>query len=107
MYFYVLPAHVFTLFALFLPTVAQNSSSTDYLNSVEQALQNAGLTSFAATAMRLANTSIIQNLLTVLPGGNFTLFVPNNQACESDSAKFFYCFEQITSHQRSRVGLFQ
>ncbi|KAF9043849.1 FAS1 domain-containing protein [Hymenopellis radicata] len=66
-----------TLLALAFPAFAQNP---DYLNTIAQALQRAGLTSLASAAARLTNTTTGQTLLNRLPNGNFTLFAPDNEA---------------------------
>ncbi len=70
------------LLATALPALAWNNSS-QYLTGLGQALQDVGLTTLGSQTGRLNNSAVGRVLLARLVLGNYTLFAPDNEACES------------------------
>lgn len=79
---------------LVLPTVLLaltatlvNAQNATYVSGLIQALNNAGLTTLASAVGAVNSTNVGSQLLSKLSdqSKNYTVFAPNNDACESSS----------------------
>jgi hypothetical protein len=69
--------------ALLASFIATSVAQSDQLTSIAQALNASGLTGFAGLLPTLNSSTTGQALFReLLGGGNFSLFIPNNEACE-------------------------
>jgi len=96
----VLPAVILALTAV-LANAQDNTQNSTYLTGLVQTLNNAGLTSLASAIGFVNSTGSGNQLLTNLSnrGRNFTVFAPNNAACQSTS--FRHIVPQLNSNVRT------
>jgi hypothetical protein len=70
--------------------LAQNANAT-FIAGFVNSLFALGFGDFATALVRINSTGEGQAILSELSsGGNFTVFVPSNQACEASLSLFFY-----------------
>lgn len=82
MLFHLLPLTLLvSLVALLKPAGAQQPDPT-YVQGLVNALQSVGLTQLANATMAINSTFVGQRLLSRLSDGNYTVFAPNDEACE-------------------------
>lgn len=78
-----------------LPALALAQNAT-FIAGFVSSLFTLGYGDFAEALVRINSTSEGQAILSELSsGGNFTVFVPSNQACEASSSSFYVLFMLI------------
>lgn len=91
----------FTLLTVALPTVLAQSSDSGYVQGLVNELNAIGYSGAANALSRANGTSSGQQFLSQVQDGNFTVFVPNNAACElSLYSPLEYLFDSIPFQSR-------